>query len=104
MQDPHDSATDIAELLQHLIQLEVPQLLEDGEPAARLLRYSVRILNSRLAGDLTPTHDPVIIREGGIYHVFSTGHGKRLIETRTSTDLVHWTRLPSAWWFLPSSP
>ncbi|MEC9017550.1 MAG: family 43 glycosylhydrolase, partial [Pseudomonadota bacterium] len=47
-------------------------------------------LNSRLAGDLTPTHDPVIIREGGIYHVFSTGHGKRLIETRTSTDLVHW--------------
>ena len=35
MQDPHDSATDIAELLQHLIQLEVPQLLEDGEPAAR---------------------------------------------------------------------
>jgi arabinan endo-1,5-alpha-L-arabinosidase len=47
-------------------------------------------LNSRLAGDLTPTHDPVIIREGDTYHVFSTGHGKRLIETRTSTDLVNW--------------
>ena len=47
-------------------------------------------LNSRLAGDLAPTHDPVIIREGDIYHVFSTGHGKRLIETRTSTDLVTW--------------
>ena len=54
MQDPHDSATDIAELLQHLIQLEVPQLPEDGEPAARLLRYSVRILNSRMAGGLVP--------------------------------------------------
>jgi len=48
-------------------------------------------LNSRLTGDLVPTHDPVIIRQGDIYHVFSTGHGKRLIETRTSPDLVHWT-------------
>ncbi|CAN5248660.1 arabinan endo-1,5-alpha-L-arabinosidase [soil metagenome] len=48
-------------------------------------------LNSRLTGDLAPTHDPVIIREGDTYHVFSTGHGTRLIETRTSTDLIHWT-------------
>ena len=48
-------------------------------------------LNSRLTGDLTPTHDPVIIRQGETYHVFSTGHGKRLIETRTSPDLIHWT-------------
>ena len=48
-------------------------------------------LNSRLSGDLVPTHDPVIIREGNVYHVFSTGHGDRLIETRSSPDLVHWT-------------
>jgi arabinan endo-1,5-alpha-L-arabinosidase len=48
-------------------------------------------LNSRLTGDLVPTHDPVIAREGDTYHVFSTGHGKRLIETRTSKDLVSWT-------------
>lgn len=48
-------------------------------------------LNDRLTGDLVPTHDPVIAREGDTYHVFSTGHGKRLIETRTSPDLVHWT-------------
>lgn len=48
-------------------------------------------LGSRLTGDLVPTHDPVIAREGDIYHVFSTGHGKRLIETRTSLDLIHWT-------------
>ena len=48
-------------------------------------------LNSRLSGDLTPTHDPVIAREGDTYHVFSTGHGQRLIETRTSPDLIHWT-------------
>lgn len=48
-------------------------------------------LNSRLTGDLVPTHDPVIIREGDTYHVFSTGNGGRYIETRTSTDLIHWT-------------
>ncbi|MCI4590466.1 arabinan endo-1,5-alpha-L-arabinosidase [Sphingobium sp. BYY-5] len=48
-------------------------------------------LNDRLTGDLVPTHDPVIAREGDTYHVFSTGHGKRLIETRTSKDLVNWT-------------
>lgn len=48
-------------------------------------------LNDRLTGDLVPTHDPVIAREGDTYHVFSTGHGKRLIETRTSKDLMHWT-------------
>jgi len=48
-------------------------------------------LNSRLTGDLVPTHDSVIAREGDTYHVFSTGHGKRLIETRTSKDLVTWT-------------
>ena len=52
MQDPHDRAMDIADQLQHLIELEVPQLPDDGEPAARLLRYSVRILNSRIAGGL----------------------------------------------------
>lgn len=48
-------------------------------------------LNSRLTGDLVPTHDPVIIREGDTYHVFGTGNGGRYIETRTSTDLIHWT-------------
>lgn len=57
------------------------------QPAAQPAQPS---LNSRLAGDLVPTHDPVIIREGDTYHVFSTGHGKRLIETRMSTDLVNW--------------
>ncbi len=47
-------------------------------------------LNARLAGDLVPTHDPVIAREGDRYYVFSTGHGERLIETRSSSDLEHW--------------
>lgn len=43
-------------------------------------------LNSRLSGDLVPTHDPVIAREGDTYYVFGTG-----LSSRTSKDLVHWT-------------
>jgi arabinan endo-1,5-alpha-L-arabinosidase len=36
-----------------------------------------------------PIHDPVIIREGGLYTIFATGRG---ISVWTSPDLVHWTR------------
>ena len=47
-----------------------------------------------LSGDLSPVHDPCIIKAGGLYHVFSTGqvgdeHG--LVAWRTSPDLRHWT-------------
>lgn len=45
-----------------------------------------QLLNDRLTGDLVPTHDPVIAREGDTYYVFGTG-----LSSRTSTDLVHWT-------------
>lgn len=45
-------------------------------------------LNSQLSGDLT-VHDPVIIREGDTYYVFSTV-GK-YIGIRTSKDLKTWT-------------
>jgi arabinan endo-1,5-alpha-L-arabinosidase len=48
-------------------------------------------LNERLTGDLVPTHDPVIAREGGTYYVFGTGHGDRLVETKSAPDLIHWT-------------
>lgn len=45
-------------------------------------------LNEQLSGDLVPTHDPVLIREGGTYYVFSTGG--HYILARTSSDLRHW--------------
>lgn len=44
-------------------------------------------LNSRLTGDLVPTHDPVIAKERGTYYVFGTG-----LSAKTSPDLVHWTK------------
>lgn len=53
-------------------------------------------LNARLAGDLVPTHDPVIAREGDTYYVFGTG-----LDSRSSTDLVHWQAGPKLIEHLP---
>lgn len=49
-------------------------------------------LNARLSGDLTPIHDPVIIREGGVYHVFGSGGWTKRpsVSWRVSNDLVTW--------------
>ncbi|PCD03118.1 arabinan endo-1,5-alpha-L-arabinosidase [Sphingomonas spermidinifaciens] len=44
-------------------------------------------------GDVSPVHDPVLLREGGVWHVFSTGIGKDgqgVLAERTSDDLVQW--------------
>jgi arabinan endo-1,5-alpha-L-arabinosidase len=52
-------------------------------------------LNERLSGDIVPVHDPVIIREGDTYYVFSTGIGQvgqGIVSSRTSRDLVQWQR------------
>ena len=49
----------------------------------------------RLAGDLSPVHDPAIIKEGDTYYLFSTSQANQppgLIHVRTSKDLVTWTR------------
>ncbi len=53
-------------------------------------------LNTSLSGDLVPTHDPVIAHEGAVYYVFSSGADDtgRLIRSRTSGDLIHWTAQP----------
>ncbi|PXA95174.1 arabinan endo-1,5-alpha-L-arabinosidase [Nostoc sp. 3335mG] len=44
-------------------------------------------------GDIRSVHDPVLIRQGGTWHVFSTGIGKGgqgVLSERTSNDLIHW--------------
>lgn len=58
----------------------------------------------QLAGDIAPVHDPVIIREGDTYHVFSTGIGEgdqRFISHRTSRDLRTWQRAAAPFDRLP---
>lgn len=55
----------------------------------------VTALNDRLSGDIEPVHDPGIIREGGAYHLFSTGigqSGQGIVSARVSHDMVHWER------------
>lgn len=47
-----------------------------------------------LTGNLTPVHDPCVIKAGDMYHLFSTtqvGESPGLIAWRTSSDLVDWT-------------
>jgi arabinan endo-1,5-alpha-L-arabinosidase len=52
-------------------------------------------INSVISGDITGTHDPVIIRQGSTYYVLGTGSGGstsgKTITLRTSPDLIHWT-------------
>jgi arabinan endo-1,5-alpha-L-arabinosidase len=50
-------------------------------------------LNERMSGDFAPVHDPCIVKAGGLYHLFCTGHAGEpagLVPWRTSTDLAHW--------------
>ncbi|UUL84220.1 arabinan endo-1,5-alpha-L-arabinosidase [Sphingomonas qomolangmaensis] len=47
------------------------------------------------APDTTPVHDPVIIRAGDRWHIFSTGFGEGphgLIAARSSRDMVDWQK------------
>ena len=49
----------------------------------------------RMTGDLSPVHDPAIIKAGDTYYVFSTSQANEapgLIHVRTSKDLVTWTK------------
>ena len=51
-------------------------------------------LNAEMTGDLVPTHDPAIAKNGDTYYVFSTGRDRasgKLIPVKTSKDLIHWT-------------
>ena len=50
-----------------------------------------------LRGDVSPVHDPVLIRAGKTWHVFSTGLGEGphgLIGHRTSSDRTSWVKQP----------
>lgn len=56
-------------------------------------------INSRIMGDLVPTHDPVLAKEGRTYYVYGTGG--HYLTTKTSPDLIHWTAGPPA---IPALP
>lgn len=61
-------------------------------------------LNDRLTGDIAPTHDPAIAREGDTYYIFATGRRGgtgRHIPSATSKDLVNWTAGPGLFERMP---
>lgn len=65
---------------------EIEQLAHLPPPA--------RLPNQRpVSGDIVHVHDPVIMRAGDTYYLFSTGPG---VMVRTSKDLKHWTFAGSA--------
>ncbi len=52
-----------------------------------------------LSADQTRVHDPVIVREGDLYYLLSTGRG---ITLNTSPDLLNWTRAPRVFDEIPT--
>jgi arabinan endo-1,5-alpha-L-arabinosidase len=60
-----------------LIRAQAAAALTEGDDAIYL----------PLSGSTKRVHDPVIIKEGGTYYLFSTGAG---IPVRTSSDLLNW--------------
>ena len=56
-------------------------------------------------GDIAPVHDPVLIREGATWHVFSTGIGEAgqgIVSHRTSPDLATWAKAQPPFEKLPA--
>ncbi|RYF05213.1 MAG: arabinan endo-1,5-alpha-L-arabinosidase, partial [Oxalobacteraceae bacterium] len=61
-------------------------LIASGIAAAEAGPATTGPINSVITGDIVPTHDPVLVKEKGVYYVFGTG-----ITLKTSPDLIHWT-------------
>jgi arabinan endo-1,5-alpha-L-arabinosidase len=55
-------------------------------------------------GEVRPVHDPVLIREGRVWHVYSTGIGKEgqgILSARASDDLIRWRTVAPPFAALP---
>lgn len=62
-------------------------------------------LAEQMSGDLTPAHDPAIIKQGDTYYVFTTSQErdkKGMIHVRSSEDLKAWKREPSVFAAIPA--
>jgi len=69
------------------------------------LALAPKRMNDRLTGDLTPVHDPCIIRDGDTYYVYCTtmnADKKAQIPMRRSKDLVKWEFIGDAFPAIPA--
>jgi arabinan endo-1,5-alpha-L-arabinosidase len=73
--------------------LTLPWSLCEARADEVLAHKTAGTINERLSGYLQGLHDPVIIKEKGVYHVFGSGGwtGKPGPSWRTSRDLENWT-------------
>lgn len=81
------------ELLRASVALSAGAWLRPARSAAPLPSPQ-RSINERMSGNISPVHDPCIIKAGDTYHLFCTGHAgdaNGLIPWRVSEDLVEWT-------------
>jgi arabinan endo-1,5-alpha-L-arabinosidase len=66
---------------------------------------SALALNDRISGDITPVHDPSIIKQGDTFYLFTTSQekeGRGLIHVRSSKDLATWKREPPVFAGMPA--
>ncbi len=98
------SSSDTPALAQQLLQAISRRKALQGSVAVGLAAAAVPTLtaawaqtpkpiNDRMSGNLTPVHDPSIIRAGDTYYVFSTTMNDKKqaqVPIRTSKDLLKW--------------
>ena len=72
------------------LRLLVSTVLAAALPATAAARTPPEVL--RLAGDVSPIHDPAIIRQGSTYHLFASNRfAGKLLPMFCSPDLRRWT-------------
>jgi arabinan endo-1,5-alpha-L-arabinosidase len=63
-------------------------------------------INERMTGNITPAHDPAIIKAGDTYYLFVTTSQENqppgLIHIRTSKDMVTWTKTGAVFATMPA--
>jgi arabinan endo-1,5-alpha-L-arabinosidase len=83
-----------------LIGLAATGPLAKGEAPA-----AASSINDAMSGDISPAHDPAIIKQDDTYYVFTTSQERDklgMIHIRSSKDLKQWTRVGSVFPEIPA--
>ena len=72
-----------------LVSLALCLTMAGAQTPARSQKTQPEVL--KLEGDISPIHDPAIIRQGNTYYVFATNRfAQKLVPVFCSQDLLHW--------------
>jgi arabinan endo-1,5-alpha-L-arabinosidase len=104
---PQESSKPILHMInrRRALQGSLLGLAATGLPyAAVAWAQTPRPINDRMSGDITPVHDPCIIREGDTYYVYCTTMDSKKrgqIPMRRSKDLLKWEFIGDAFPEIP---